>query len=309
MRALGMMSGTSLDGIDLAIVETDGETISAFGPVASFPYDEKQDERRLIFRRDGRRRGHDGPDRAAGMTRRGGSGCHPSEHRSGARIPAQPAMRSVDVIGFHGQTVVAPAGDRTDRPTRRRRAMAGGRGSPVVSMIFAPPTWRRAGRGRRSCRCFIGHWWNARRGPAPLRCSISAASPTSPSWTTTAADPIACDVGPANALLDDFMLARTGAAFDADGAAAECGAGRLRLAIADLLGHDFFDQTPPKSLDRNSFREWVGVTAALDCDVGRGRRCDSDGVHGGSDGPDRPASADASRESWIVVGGGARNPR
>jgi anhydro-N-acetylmuramic acid kinase len=63
---------------------------------------------------------------------------------------------------------------------------------------------------------------------------------------------LAFDTGPANALIDDWVRARTGAAFDQDGALAA--AGQLdRAALAGLMAHDYFDKPPPKSLDRLSF--------------------------------------------------------
>jgi 1,6-anhydro-N-acetylmuramate kinase len=37
VRAIGLMSGTSLDGVDVALIETDGECILAFGPTGYRP--------------------------------------------------------------------------------------------------------------------------------------------------------------------------------------------------------------------------------------------------------------------------------
>ena len=46
MRVLGFMSGTSLDGVDAAIIETDGEGVQGFGPAALLPFD--ADERAVL---------------------------------------------------------------------------------------------------------------------------------------------------------------------------------------------------------------------------------------------------------------------
>ena len=71
-------------------------------------------------------------------------------------------------------------------------------------------------------------------------------------------DPIAFDTGPGNALIDDFMRARTGAPRRRRRRAAA--AGRVdEAAVARLLAHPFFAQPPPKSLDRNDFRAWVAA--------------------------------------------------
>jgi anhydro-N-acetylmuramic acid kinase len=65
-------------------------------------------------------------------------------------------------------------------------------------------------------------------------------------------DPIACDTGPGNALIDDFMRARTGAPYDDRGDVAATGKADAGF-IEEVLGHSFFAIKPPKSLDRNAF--------------------------------------------------------
>ncbi len=70
---------------------------------------------------------------------------------------------------------------------------------------------------------------------------------------------IACDTGPGNALLDDFLRLRTGRPLDIDGRKAA--AGRVdETMIARVLEHPFFAVPLPKSLDRNDFRGLVGDT-------------------------------------------------
>ena len=88
-----------------------------------------------------------------------------------------------------------------------------------------------------------------------------------------AAEPIACDTGPGNALIDDLMLARTGVPLDRDGATAAHGTVD-EAALALMLAHPFFRKPPPKSLDRNDFS-----LAAVDAPLDAGRRGDADRLH------------------------------
>jgi anhydro-N-acetylmuramic acid kinase len=115
---------------------------------------------------------------------------------------------------------------------------------------------------------------------------------------------IACDTGPGNALLDDFLRLRTGQPLDTDGRMAAAGAVNAAV-IAQLLAHPFFALPPPKSLDRNDFREWTG-------DV-----LDGIGIEDGAATLTALTAAAVARivphlprapKTWIVAGGGARNP-
>jgi 1,6-anhydro-N-acetylmuramate kinase len=115
---------------------------------------------------------------------------------------------------------------------------------------------------------------------------------------------IACDTGPGNALLDDFLRLHTGQPLDTDGQVAASGVVNEKT-IERLLQHPFFALAPPKSLDRNEFRGWVGDTL------------DGIGVADGAATLTALTAAAVARivahlprapASWIVAGGGARNP-
>ena len=60
---------------------------------------------------------------------------------------------------------------------------------------------------------------------------------------------IACDTGPSNALVDDFLRLRTDRLLDTDGRMAQAGA-IDEAVLARFLAHPFFAKPPPKSLDR-----------------------------------------------------------
>jgi anhydro-N-acetylmuramic acid kinase len=300
VTAIGLMSGTSMDGVDVAVVETDGDSV-AFGPTGYRPYSD--DERGLL-----RRALHD----ALPMTRR--------EERPGvlgaaedlvtrAHAEAVEALRrehalsEVAAVGFHGQTVLHRPGEKLtvqigDGSALARRLkvpvvhdlrnadlQAGGQGAPLVP-VFHRALVRTLDRPQPIAVLNVG----------------GVANVTYIDGETV----IACDTGPGNALIDDFMGERTGRARDDDGRAAA--AGRVdEPALAALLAHPFFARRAPKSLDRNDFRDWVTRHAGL---AGKS-------TEDGAAILTALTAATAARivetlpqapATWIVAGGGARNP-
>ncbi len=164
--------------------------------------------------------------------------------------------------------------------------------------------WRRAGRGRRWCRSFIRRWCAGLDLPQPVAV-LNIGGVANVTVLEAGADPIACDTGPGNALLDDFMAERTGRPYDDDGASARRGQVD-EAAVAEVLAHPFFAAPPPKSLDRNEFRAFVAERLHLT----------------GASTEDGAATLTAltaasiaavvgllpkAPKSWIVAGGGARN--
>lgn len=266
MKAIGLMSGTSLDGIDVALVETDGEAVSRLGPGRTYPYAET--DRQLFFRALEEAAGlQDRTDRPGAL--RAAEVLLTTRHAEAvARFLAEfPEEVGIDVVGFHGQTVLhrpeegltVQLGDgprliealrpligpalRLVHDFRAADVAAGGQGAPFV------PVYHRA-------------LARALDRPQPLMV-LNLGGVANITFIDGEADPIACDTGPANALIDDFMKERAGEAFDREGAAAAAGTVD-EAALERLLRHGFFRLPPPKSLDRNAFRNWVAEQAGLD---------------------------------------------
>ncbi|WP_371345770.1 anhydro-N-acetylmuramic acid kinase [Ancylobacter sp. IITR112] len=267
MKAIGLMSGTSLDGVDVALINTDGETVASFGPASTYPY--SADDRALFVAALEEARALTDRDARPGVL--AAAEARLTERHVDALaafFAAHPEHRDVAVLGFHGQTVLhrpeirltvqigdgaalaraartltGPPGPTLVYDLRAADVAAGGQGAPLV------PVYHRAlARGL------------ADKGPLLVLNLGGVANITALDGD---ADPIACDTGPANALIDDFMKARTGEPLDRDGAAAA--AGRVdEAALGRLLDHPFFARRPPKSLDRNEFRAWVEGRAGLD---------------------------------------------
>jgi anhydro-N-acetylmuramic acid kinase len=254
MTACGLMSGTSLDAVDAAVLVTDGARIIRFGPGLERPY--APGERAVLQAAvdaalDWRWKGPEPQvfrEAEAVLTR-----AHAEAVRAVCDKAAL-APSDLDVIGFHGQTVVheAPAGGRPGR-TRQigdGQALADALGCPVA-FDFRSADMAAGGQGAPLAPVYhaaLAEWSGLERPLGVLNLGGVA------NITLIGSDGelIAFDTGPANGLLDAFMLARTGSPMDEGGALAATG--RVHeAAFAELLDHPHFTQDGPKSLDRWDF--------------------------------------------------------
>ncbi len=250
MLALGLMSGTSMDGIDLALLDTDGHDRLAFGPTAFVPYGEAD---RTLLR-------HALAD-AAGLVDRTARPGRLAEAE--ARVTALHAAavlaflaahredtHGLELIGFHGQTVL-------HRPERRLTVQIGDgarlardTGLDVVADLRAADV-AAGGQGAPLVPVFHRALAAASKLALPVAV-LNLGGVGNITYLPERGDPLAFDTGPANALVDDLMLERTGAAFDRDGVTAAAGA--IDVGIVDaLMRHPYFAAPPPKSLDRNAW--------------------------------------------------------
>ncbi len=290
--AIGVISGTSMDGIDVAWIRSDGADRVEPGPGATFPY--SQDLTREL------RATVADPERAAGP-------LEALERAvTEAHVGAVQAFMTkfgidrgeVSVVGLHGQTVLHRPRERCTRQLcdgawaaaalgidvvsdfRSADVAAGGEGAPLVPLYHAAIS---AGLDR---PLMILNW-----GGVGNVTYLSADGGVT-----------AFDTGPANALIDDFMLRRRGLAFDADGALAASGRARADL-VERFLGDPYFERPAPKSLDRNQFHGLVGALDGLS---------DADGAATLA-AFTIEATAAALRHvaepprRWLVCGGGRRN--
>ncbi len=252
--ALGTMSGTSLDGVDAAMVLTDGATISAFGKTRYRPYTEP--ERKILRQAMGR---WDQTDEAARLV----EDAH-------AELVRQ--IAGADVIGFHGQTTAHEPHGRGTRQIGDGRRLAQSVGRAVV-WDFRTADVAEGGQGA-PLAPFYHHALARYLGWQDPVAILNLGGVGNLSWLDPAipapADPGAClafDTGPANAPLNDLLRIRTGADLDEDGALAAGGTADAAV-LARLREHAYFRQPPPKSLDRNDF-SWLtdAVSELSDADA------------------------------------------
>ena len=313
LRAIGLMSGTSMDGIDVALIQTDGEDAVERGPSATFAYGA-----------DFRARLAAAIDDARGLTdRRARPGCLGAVERelTGHHAAAvekflaeqRVAPADISVIGFHGQTVLHVAGTTSfanppppcvlavtptvtvqigDGGTLARHAgidvvydlraadaEAGGQGAPLV------PVYHRA---------------MAARLPERPVAVVNIGGVANVTWIGRDGTLIAFDTGPGNALIDDWMLRHTGKAVDADGSAA-AGGKVDEAALNTLLMNPYFGRLPPKSLDRNAFAiDPVLALAVADGAATLAAFTAAGVARARAHFPEEPAL-------WVICGGGRRN--
>ncbi len=254
MTAIGLMSGTSMDGIDVALVTTDGENAVSCGPSLMVAYEPAfrrrleaaLEEAKVLEAREGRPGilfdvERELTDRHAGAVQRllFENGLLPGD---------------IDVIGFHGQTVL-------HRPTRRLTVQLGdgqrladltgvavvydmrandmihgGQGAPLV------PAYHRA------LAASLGQDMRA-AGPVAF---VNVGGISNATFIDGDAEPVAFDCGPGNALIDQWVQQAAGIPYDDAGAIAS--EGKVDEAVvSSYLAHPFFAIGGPKSLDRNDF--------------------------------------------------------
>ncbi|WP_366553603.1 anhydro-N-acetylmuramic acid kinase [Aquibaculum sediminis] len=236
---LGLMSGTSLDGIDAALLETDGAQQVNPGAFHSVDYDPGFRERlRALL---------GGRQPVAEVEQ---ELTHRHAEAVGALLAqAGVAAAEVTAIGFHGQTILHEPEARRTWQIGDGALLARLTGIPVVC-DFRSADVAAGGQGAPLAPLFHA----ARLGPLPRPAAVlNLGGVGNVTRIGEEADALlAFDTGPGNALLDDWARRRAGQPCDLDGALAAAGEVD-RQALVSLLDHPYFAAKPPKSLDRDAF--------------------------------------------------------
>jgi anhydro-N-acetylmuramic acid kinase len=249
-RAIGLMSGTSMDGVDVALIETDGEEGIVLGPSRSYPYSETD---RALLRKAIQDAAllDDRHSRPGSLARADAMITDRHAEAVEAFLSAGSIGRpTIDLIGFHGQTVLHRPGRHLTVQIGDGDALSARTGIKVVHDFRAADV-ARGGQGAPLVPVFHRALVAAAGFSTPVAV-INIGGVANLSFIAPGQEPIACDTGPGNALLDDLMRNRLGVPFDQDGGVAA--RGKADQSILDkLLANPFFAEPPPKSLDRNDF--------------------------------------------------------
>ena len=251
MTAVGVMSGTSMDAIDVAVIRTDGRLAVAAGKAAAYPYEPGLRAALGRFVAEGALAGSDEASLEAAVTE--------AHAEAVLRFLADSGLdrSAIDVVGFHGQTVLHKPRQGFTRQLGNGQRWADLLGIPVVNR-FRQADVAAGGEGAPLVPLYHQALASDFAQPLVVLNLGGVANITYLDGDTV----IACDTGPASALLDDFVLQRTGNAFDRDGALAASGQVD-RQVLATLLDNPFFSRPTPKSLDRQAFHERAGVVEIL----------------------------------------------
>jgi anhydro-N-acetylmuramic acid kinase len=286
LRTIGLMSGTSLDGVDAAAIETDGIAIGRIGPAITVPYDAalRADLRLLL-------------DRAPTLDPADSFLAEITARLTTVHIQAVAELgEPAELIGFHGQTILhqphrrrtwqigdaaalaAATGTRVAYDFRSADVAAGGQGAPLVPLFHAAL---------------------AAQLPRPL--AILNLGGVANITHITDRGIAAADVGPGNGPLDDWIARHTPHAYDIDGRISAAGTPDGAV-LARLMADPFFARPWPKSLDRLDFTARLAASGldALSPENGAATLVAFIAA--------AVATTPIAPRRWLVCGGGRHNP-
>ena len=280
------MSGTSLDGIDVAAIATDGRRRVVAGPALTVPYADTFRERlRSVL-------GGVGEVAAVEteLTRLHAAAI--------AEFRARHPDAAIELIGFHGHTIL-------HRPEERRTWQIGDgallarlTGIDVVADFRSADV---AAGGEGAPLAPLYHAALAANLPKPLAV-LNLGGVGNVTWIGEGKNAIlAFDTGPGNALIDDWVRSRTGQTADFDGALARAGQVSAEH-VARFLAHPYFERPPPKSLDRDDFRGAIPHDLSLPDGAATLTEMTAVAVAAATRHFPNPA------REWLVCGGGRHNP-
>lgn len=301
--AIGLMSGTSMDGVDAALVFTDGVRVERLGPSLTLPYSAEMRDalKEAIHLASSCIEPSDMPAEIK-LIEQELTDWHAEAVRELLSVTGQ-SSDSIDLIGFHGQTIshrpergwtwqigdggrlAGQTGITVINDFRSADMRAGGEGAPMVPIYHAAQL-ARASRHKTVAVLNLG----------------GVANVTWLSLESDATDPqiIAFDTGPGNAALDDWAQLHTNESYDKNGNLSARGISHEEVVMG-MMASSYFDDAPPKTLDRDDFNtQAVRGLSAEDGAATLANFIVESVVASQSHFPTPP-------EAWYVCGGGRHN--
>jgi anhydro-N-acetylmuramic acid kinase len=285
--AIGLMSGTSLDGVDAALIRTDGESVVDPGPWVSIPY---PDDLRAAIRA------------LLGVTSRGKAVDEAVRSLTEHHIQVVNKLlkentltnSNIDIIGFHGHTITHRPEDRFTWQIGDAAMLAQALGVEVVS-DFRGADVAAGGQGAPFAPLYHRALCH---GDEPVAV-LNIGGVANVSWVGDDAL-VAFDTGPGNALIDDWVARHDRGRFDADGLFARAGTANGAI-VTRMLAAPYFQAPPPKSLDRQDFDLAALQNLTLEDGAATLTEVTVEAVAGAR------AHFPAPVSRWLVTGGGRHN--
>jgi anhydro-N-acetylmuramic acid kinase len=307
MTVIGLMSGTSMDGIDVALIATEGERLAYRGQSLSFAYAPEEREAlkqaaKAAWRVWGPEAAARHPDPADMALLERAERALTERHASAVTQFLDTfglTREDIQLIGFHGQTVYHDASRRITRQLGDGPLLAKLTGIDVVH-DFRSADVNAGGQGAPLVPAYHRALADATGLPRPL-VIVNIGGVANVTWIGKDGSVLAFDVGPGNGLLDDWVERRTGEPFDRNGGLAQNG--RVdRALLARLTGHPYFTRTPPKSLDRYDFPPLDEPALSTEDGAATLTAFTAWAVAKAADFMPEPPRL------WLLAGGGAKNP-
>ncbi|MGD9638153.1 MAG: anhydro-N-acetylmuramic acid kinase [Alphaproteobacteria bacterium] len=247
MTALGMMSGTSIDGVDAALIITDGIDIYETGPAITRHYDEelKNKIRSILWL--------EGPENAEKIA---------EVEKDVTLFHAEVAKNllensclepvDIDVVGFHGHTILHNPSERKTHQIGNGKLLADELGIEVINR-FRNVDVTCGGQGAPLVPVF--HEAMTRNIERPVAV-LNIGGVANFTWIGENGELLAFDTGPGNAMIDDWVNKTTDSAMDYDGNFAVKGNVEQKI-LNKMMSNEYFIKIPPKSLDRNEFMKYM----------------------------------------------------
>ncbi len=253
MTALGLMSGTSLDGVDAALIITDGIDVFEMGASITRPYpDVIKDSIRAILGKS-IDEAHDEIKKVErDMTLFHADVCR--ELLSFAQLDSE----DVDIIGFHGHTILHRPEQKYTCQIGDGKLLADQLGIQVVNR-FRNVDVASGGQGAPLAPVF--HQAMCKDIDKPV-IVLNIGGVANVTWIGDNGELIAFDTGTGNAMIDDWALRHTGVNIDLDGMLAVKGQVNKEI-LQELMQNPYFNIKPPKSLDRDDFVQSCKLTDDL----------------------------------------------
>ena len=241
MLTVGLMSGTSLDGIDAALIDTDGKQITKHFGGITLPY-EYNFRNRLRARLGCVETNFAIQSLEDELTSLHANAVSKLLHTTNVNA------EQIGLIGFHGHTICHQPDRRFSWQLGNGEKLAKATGIDVVSNFRSDDV---AAGGEGAPLVPVYHRALCHEKAKPLAI-LNLGGIANVTWLGDNDDMVAFDTGPANALIDDWMLKKTGAAYDRNGSSAASGKVHIQF-VSDWLNDNYFSRSPPKSLDRDFF--------------------------------------------------------